>query len=564
MSTPGFAEMDQMEKDAQTDIRLLVECVKCQLDNPDALKKSLVALATLFSIHENGKVFFRKAGGIKFLVELLTTSKHREVKGAVLYVMACAVEKNVFSQREMSSDSTFTYLKDLVAAPYSEMKLIKSALYLIMCLVANNSHGQMMVRQSGCLQGLLHLFRKSMPSTEDYTFSSSVSESSSFKNKNDEHYKDLWTSVTSALCICVNNPQNEENQRCCATIFPYIFKRLKNISDLKVIRPILSLVSLAVGNNVHNQERVVCSDGIHSLMSCLFKVADKAKNNPTYLALAGQIAGALGSCIADNALNAKLVGKQGGVKIFLQLLDIKPIDIETKEHIIVTLGFCVDTCEENRKLFAEENGFAVLAQHLVNEEQEDFNKAVKFVLKTCVSADQKKLNATSGKASDLFNALIKPCIQFDDLDGNAEQRKMIPCSGLEIEVEKLAQNQKLLEQKLEAVSCVQASETAVEKQLPSFTPNKEIAVMETEDKRLLKESGAGYYSKNLQYEKKEKMKWKKMRKTLALTHHLTKLRCLYRNPSGNLILNKKKALTLLKIAVYTKNNLQNVMVRRKP
>lgn len=90
---------------------------------------------------------------------------------------------------------------------------------------------------------------------------------------------DLWPTVTRALCVCVNNPQNgekpmldsfaicfypkryfkllyiypfffsEENQRVCTEVFPQAFKFLQEHQEAKIVRPIISFIGLTAANN---------------------------------------------------------------------------------------------------------------------------------------------------------------------------------------------------------------------------------------------------------------------------------------------------------------------------
>lgn len=88
---------------------------------------------------------------------------------------------------------------------------------------------------------------------------------------------DLWSTVTRALCVCVNNPQNgekpmldsfaiflpekifqtavypflfsEENQRVCTEVFPHAFKFLQEHQEAKIVRPIVSFIGLTAANN---------------------------------------------------------------------------------------------------------------------------------------------------------------------------------------------------------------------------------------------------------------------------------------------------------------------------
>ncbi|XP_042294659.1 telomere repeats-binding bouquet formation protein 1 isoform X2 [Sceloporus undulatus] len=167
---------------------------------------------------------------------------------------------------------------------------------------------------------LLQLFRTVLPVSEGNLLD---------KNMNQYH---LWSSVCSALCACVNNPQNEDNQKTCSLIFPHAKDWLESSIKSEVIRPICSFIGLTVANN---------------------------------------------SAIGVSLPNYNIVPS------LLTLLSNNFLDSEEQFSIILTLGHCTESCEENQYTFIKNNGLAALIQALTESQDEELHKAATFVLQNC-------------------------------------------------------------------------------------------------------------------------------------------------------------------------------------
>ncbi|KAK2498708.1 hypothetical protein MC885_003468, partial [Smutsia gigantea] len=112
------------------------------------------------------------------------------------------------------------------------------SVYVILVLVSKNRTGQTLVRETGCITILSKLFRESLSKHEV-----------NLSDKNVFQRYQLWSSVCSTLCVCVNNPQNDENQTLCCSLFPRANDWLISCMKPEIIHPLCSFIGLTLANN---------------------------------------------------------------------------------------------------------------------------------------------------------------------------------------------------------------------------------------------------------------------------------------------------------------------------
>ncbi|XP_042294660.1 telomere repeats-binding bouquet formation protein 1 isoform X3 [Sceloporus undulatus] len=218
---------------------------------------------------------------------------------------------------------------------------------------------------------LLQLFRTVLPVSEGNLLD---------KNMNQYH---LWSSVCSALCACVNNPQNEDNQKTCSLIFPHAKDWLESSIKSEVIRPICSFIGLTVANNSKIQHFFVSIGGLAVLDKLLVKLTHKSFGNNSDTKLAVVVTKTMDACIADNTAIGVSLPNYNIVPSLLTLLSNNFLDSEEQFSIILTLGHCTESCEENQYTFIKNNGLAALIQALTESQDEELHKAATFVLQNC-------------------------------------------------------------------------------------------------------------------------------------------------------------------------------------
>ncbi|XP_067655902.1 telomere repeats-binding bouquet formation protein 1-like [Haliotis asinina] len=231
---------------------------------------------------DEARDYVRESGGLLYLYSLLQTTDFPNIKIAALFCLASATEKNVFSQTLLTQHGVFSIIHGSLHGVTSTDKLRQAAVFLLLCLVANNGQSQNEARDSGCLADLMGMFRKLVTSGNNV-----ISKARQFGL------------VTSALSVCINNPQNEENQRLCSTLLPHIFSLMMRVSEPQTLCPVLSLVGVMVANNVFNQDRVKKCGGLDTMASLLCNLTNRSGEEDC-LTLAVQVVGALDSCLTEN------------------------------------------------------------------------------------------------------------------------------------------------------------------------------------------------------------------------------------------------------------------------
>ncbi|XP_070569630.1 telomere repeats-binding bouquet formation protein 1-like [Ptychodera flava] len=372
-----------MEIGVKTDLKLLLECLKCQLDNPKAQKEALVTVASICADSDKGKEALLDFGGLQFIRDLVTSTKHQDVKQAAMYALACAVDANIFCQKQLSSVALFQFLHDELVNRTSVLELKKMAIYLTSCLVSNNNDCQMLVRKSGCLQVLLESFKQSSETLEKKGMFDG-----DHIDKTDEEFT-VWSSTLLTICVSVNNPQNGENQRLCMSVIPVALKILTKSDSASVIRPISSLIGLTVSNNAPNQERLRLVGGLKCIMLRLEKLITSISQQCTAddvdsIALAIHLSGTLNSCIADNSSNKECVAELGAVKVLLTLLCCDFLDVKHRLQLIVSLVHCTDSCVESQLQLLDNGGLAVIVKYMSEIQDDEFIKAATYLLRICV------------------------------------------------------------------------------------------------------------------------------------------------------------------------------------
>ncbi|XP_028665273.2 telomere repeats-binding bouquet formation protein 1 [Erpetoichthys calabaricus] len=353
----------------KTDLNLLLECLKCQMDSPSAQKQALV---TIYAVcQQNGDIsnYFREIGGLLFVCNLALSSKHFGVKEASFFLLGALAESNVFCQQVLCKSDLLKELA-LSLSHESPLSLKRVAVYLLLALVTNNKDGQLLVTKTGCIDILLNLLR--FPISHQSKIYENISSCYQF-----------WMSVFSTLCACVNNPQNEENQRICTSVFKDINSWLQKHNCKDIIQPVCSFVGLTVANNSSSQEYFSAVGGLDTLAQMLMKLSDESLQNPSASESAVIVIKTLCSCIADNAALAAGLSKYNIVRKLLLLLSNCDLNTSNKLCIILTLGHCTVAAEEHRLHFLQSNGLPQMIQLLSEFQSEELSKAVTFVLQSC-------------------------------------------------------------------------------------------------------------------------------------------------------------------------------------
>ncbi|NXL06575.1 TERB1 protein, partial [Mesembrinibis cayennensis] len=358
--------------DMKTDLNLLLECLKYQMDCPVSQKEALITIYSICQQNSEASEYFREIGGLMFINDLAKSSVHCIVKEAALFTLGIIIESNVYCQQTLCTSALFEDLILFLINKDSGVNLKRMSVYVILVLVSNNSNGQTYVRDTGCIGLLLQLFRTTLSTSE-----------MNLSDENTHQCYQLWSSVCSTLCACVNNPQNEDNQNICCSVFPYAKEWLESCTEPEIVRPICSFVGLTVANNSYVQKYFVSVGGLDTLAKVLIKLMRDSCMNHSSTKLAVVVTKTLDACIANDSAMGVVLTKYHTVSELLKLLSNDTLDTGEKISIILTIGHCTEVCEENQCELLQNNGLPLMIQVLTESQDEELNKAATFVLQNC-------------------------------------------------------------------------------------------------------------------------------------------------------------------------------------
>ncbi|KAJ7311967.1 hypothetical protein JRQ81_006291 [Phrynocephalus forsythii] len=304
----------------------------------------------------------------------------------------------VFCQQMLCTSGLFEDLYKFLTDQNSSVNLKRLSVYVLLELVSNNKSGQTRVRESGCLDVLLQLFRTIISESEVDPLD---------QNINQYH---LWSSVCSTLCACVNNPQNEDNQKICTLIFPHAKDWLQNCIQPQIIRPICSFIALTVANNSSIQQFFASLGGLSALDDLLDKLISKSFGNCSNTKLAVMVTKTLDACIADNPAVRVSLSRYNIVPNLLSLLSHNILDSGDRFSVMLTLGHCTDNCA------------------LTESQDEQLYKAVIFVLQNARPTIEKlslKLAGHSVIEDDAGNLEVDLQNEEKNLEGYWNEAKEI-------------------------------------------------------------------------------------------------------------------------------------------
>ncbi|XP_071670447.1 telomere repeats-binding bouquet formation protein 1 isoform X8 [Patagioenas fasciata] len=365
-------KVQKKQCDMKTDLNLLLECLKYQMDCPASQKEALITIYSICQQNSEASEYFREIGGLMFINDLAKSSVHCIVKEAALFTLGIIIESNVYCQQTLCTSALFEDLILFLVNKDSGVNLKRMSVYVILVLVSNNKSGQTYVRDTGCIGLLLQLFRTTLSTSE-----------MNLSDENTNECYQLWSSVCSTLCACVNNPQNEDNQNICCSVFPYAKEWLESCTEPEIVRPICSFVGLTVANNSYVQKYFVSVGGLDTLAKVLIKLMRDSCMSHSSTKLAVVVTKTLDACIANDSAMGVVLTKYHTVSELLKLLSNDTLDTGERISIILTIGHCTEVSEENQCELLQNNGLPLMIQVLTESQDEELNKAATFVLQNC-------------------------------------------------------------------------------------------------------------------------------------------------------------------------------------
>ncbi|KAM9807766.1 LOW QUALITY PROTEIN: telomere repeats-binding bouquet formation protein 1 [Neosynchiropus ocellatus] len=374
-NTPGC---DDRLISVKTDLSLLLECVKFQMKCPDLQKQALLTIHSICEKRGDNVDVLREMGGVVFVYNLSkSTIVHSEVKETALFTLATLAEANVYCKMSLCREEAFLDLSAWLMKEDLPLRMKRLSVYLLSVLVANNKFGQTLAQATGCLDNLLHLFRTNCP------LSVEVADA-----EDSAHLNQLWVSVSSALCGCINNPQNGNGQQKCVVVFPFVKAWLEQISVAckDVFQPLCSFISMTVANNTHVQETFFASGGLETLTLGLVSLTSGTEMSLMSCQRCVIIAKTITACITNNSFLASGLAQYDVVPHLFSILACPYLDREDRLTVLLTMGHCTEDCEEHQSQLVQCGGLPIIISLLAEDESEEVRKTAAFILHTCKQA----------------------------------------------------------------------------------------------------------------------------------------------------------------------------------
>uniref|UniRef100_A0A8C5H479 Uncharacterized protein n=1 Tax=Gouania willdenowi TaxID=441366 RepID=A0A8C5H479_GOUWI len=308
----------------KTDLCMLLECLKFQMKSPELQKQALLTINSICENRDNVDLL-REMGGVVFLFNLSkSTVVHSEVKETALFTLGTLAEANVYCKNSLCRKETFASLADWILKDNIPLTQKRVSVYLLFVLVANNRNTYTIM----CIT----LCRSSFPLSSD-SISTAPNATATYQ---------LWTSVSSALCGCVNNPQNEEGQRICVVVFPILKTWLQQIElpHTEMLQAICSFIAMTVSNNSFVQESFSVCGALKTLTLTLVRVASCAHTSLLSYQLSVILSKTLSACITDKRESTLASGLAQYNVVFhlLSLLASPHLDPEDRLSVLLSLG----------------------------------------------------------------------------------------------------------------------------------------------------------------------------------------------------------------------------------
>ncbi|XP_051884639.1 telomere repeats-binding bouquet formation protein 1 [Pristis pectinata] len=356
----------------KTDLDLLLECLKYQMDNPETQKQALVTIYSICQQNCEASDYFREIGGLDFTLGLIKLTGASILRGAALFTLGALAESSVYCQQSLCSVELLSDIALSLAQKDASLILKRTDVYMILVLVSHNSM--------------------------DVITSFPMSDKQSI-HENIGHYYELWSSIGSTLCACVNNPQNEENQRLCTTAFPFANECLQKCIRQEIIRPICAFIGLQLPTINY-----FCKvGGLDTLAQTVVSLADESLTHHSNRELVVSVIKTLDSCISENSSLASRLSEYSVVPKLVALLSQNDLDMSSKLAVILAIGHCTDRCEVHQYQLLKSNGLPLMIQIVAESQDEEQRKAATFVLQNCQLITEK-----------LSNSLVENCQLKED------------------------------------------------------------------------------------------------------------------------------------------------------
>ncbi|XP_028913198.1 telomere repeats-binding bouquet formation protein 1-like [Ornithorhynchus anatinus] len=358
----------------EKDMDLLLECIKQELNsyNAPAIKTALFSVVSICQENSRASVYFQDIGGLKLVRDLAMSDAPSSLKEVALYTVGSLAKFNVLCQQSLCTPELFDEMMTFIVDEKSSVNLQTVSVSVLLAVVSKNRAGQMLLREMGCIPVLKKLFRETLTESEIDSSIQSCQEKYS-----------LWYAVCNALTAAVNNPPNEENQKICSSILLCAQTLLEAQIKPDVVHPLSLFIGLVMAGNPPVQEFFISIGGLDGLADIFTKLVSNSRESIPSAKMAVAVTNTLGVCIAHNPPGSRILAKHDVVPKLLTLLFLESLDSGEKTNVLVTLGHCIESCEQNLNRLLQSNGLKFIIESLAESHYEILSNIVFIVLHNC-------------------------------------------------------------------------------------------------------------------------------------------------------------------------------------
>ncbi|XP_048461904.1 telomere repeats-binding bouquet formation protein 1 [Rhincodon typus] len=280
----------------KTDLNLLLECLKYQMDSPATQKQALITIHSICQQNSEASDYFREIGGVQFVNGLIKLSDAPILREAALFTLGALAESSVYCQQSLCTAELLSDVALSLAQEGASLILKRMNVYMILVLVSHNKIGQTLARTTGCIDVLLNLFRWSALTGESLVLP---------VNRTDSKLV-FELACTGLLCVS-----------------------LSRLSKMKT----------------YVQDYFCKVGGLDAVAQTLVRLVDESIRHHSSTELAISVVKTLNSCISENPPVVSHLSEYFIVPKLVALLLQNDLDISSKLGIILAIGHCTDGCD---------------------------------------------------------------------------------------------------------------------------------------------------------------------------------------------------------------------------
>ncbi|XP_059507766.1 telomere repeats-binding bouquet formation protein 1 [Stegostoma tigrinum] len=126
----------------KTDLNLLLECLKYQMDSPATQKQALITIHSICQQNSEACDYFREIGGVQFVNGLIKLSDAPILREAALFTLGALAESSVYCQQSLCTAELLSDVALSLAQEDASLVLKRMNVYMILVLVSHNKENQ--------------------------------------------------------------------------------------------------------------------------------------------------------------------------------------------------------------------------------------------------------------------------------------------------------------------------------------------------------------------------------------------------------------------------------------